>query len=133
MKRIIFLYIIFFTFFISCKTNTSIPTKQDNTLQKLSNSELDSYTFCADIINNSDYEISINSLIIPTKTIIQNQELPLHSSEIYDGIIITYKIPLTDFVYYKHIEKKLIADNQTKIIIENPTKITVKFPALIVV
>lgn len=124
MKRIIFLYIIFFTFFISCKTNTSIPTKQDNTLQKLSNSELDSYTFCADIINNSDYEISINSLITPTKTILQNQELPLHSSEIYDGIIITYKIPLTDFVYYKHIEKKLIADNQTKIIIENPTKIT---------
>ena len=124
MKRIFFLYIIFFTFFISCKTNTSIPTKQDNTLQNLSNSELDSYTFCADIINNSDYEISINSLIIPTKTIIQNQELPLHSSEIYDGIIITYKIPLTDFVYYKHIEKKLIADNQTKIIIENPTKIT---------
>lgn len=124
MKRIFFLYIIFFTFFISCKTNTSIPTKQDNTLQKLSNSELDSYTFCADIINNSDYEISINYLILPTKTIIQNQELPLHSSEIYDGIIITYKIPLTDFVYYKHIEKKLIADNQTKIIIENPTKIT---------
>lgn len=124
MKRIFFLYIIFFTFFISCKTNTSIPTKQDNTLQKLSNSELDSYTFCADIINNSDYEISINSLIIPTKTIIQNQELPLHSSEIYDELIITYKIPLTDFVFYKHIEKKLIADNQTKIIIENPTKIT---------
>jgi len=124
MKRIFFLYIIFFTFLISCKTNTSIPTKQDNTLQKLSNSELDSYTFCADIINNSDYEIFINSLIIPTKTIIQNQELPLHSSEIYDELIITYKIPLTDFVFYKHIEKKLIADNQTKIIIENPTKIT---------
>ncbi|MBQ4554241.1 MAG: hypothetical protein IJA53_03940 [Spirochaetaceae bacterium] len=124
MKRIFFLYIIFFTFLISCKTNTSIPTKQDNTLQKLSNSELDSYTFCADIINNSDYEIFINSLIIPTKTIIQNQELPLHSSEIYDELIITYKIPLTDFVFYKHIEKKLIADNQSKIIIENPTKIT---------
>lgn len=124
MKRIFFLYIIFFTFFISCKTNTSIPTKQDNTLQKLSNSELESYTFCVDISNNSDYEISINSLIIPSKTTIQNQELPLHSSEIYDGVIITYKIPLTDFVFYKHIEKKLVADNQSKIIIENPTKIT---------
>lgn len=124
MKRIFFLYIIFFTFLISCKTNTSIPTKQDNTLQKLSNSELDSYTFCADIINNSDYEVSINSLNIPKKTTIQNHKLPLHSSAIYDGLNITYKIPLTDTVFYKHTEKKIIADNQSKIIIENPTKIT---------
>lgn len=124
MKKNIFLYIIFFTFLISCKTNTSIPTKQDNVLQKLSNSELDSYTFCVDISNNSDYEISINSLIIPSKTTTQNQELPLHRSEIYDGVIFTYKIPLTDFVFYIHTEKKLIADNQSKIIIENPTKIT---------
>lgn len=124
MKKNIFLYIIFFTFLISCKTNTSIPTKQDNVLQKLSNSELDSYTFCVDISNNSDYEVSINSLNIPKKTTIQNHKLPLHSSAIYDGLNITYKIPLTDTVFYKHTEKKIIADNQSKIIIENPTKIT---------
>lgn len=126
MKKIIFMNIIFFTFFISCKTTNSFSSKQENDkmLQKSSYTATENYTFGADIINNSDYEVSINSLNIPKKTTIQNHKLPLHSSEIYDGIIITYKIPLTDFVFYKHIEKKLVADNQSKIIIENPTKIT---------
>ena len=126
MKKIIFLNIIFFTFFISCKTTNSFSRKQENDkmLQKSSYTATENYTFGADIINNSDYEVSINSLNIPKKTTIQNHKLPLHSSAIYDGLNITYKIPLTDTVFYKHTEKKIIADNQSKIIIENPTKIT---------
>lgn len=134
MKYLFVLFSAFLFSAVSCKTTSVVSVDetviiQDSFLAEniqtnyIQNQPIDN-TFFIDIANNSNFEIVIDSVCIPPKRILSKHKLPLHDSALYDGWTITYKIPLCGNVYYNHIEKIMIADNQEKLVIENPKKIT---------
>ena len=77
-------------------------------------------TFSCIIHNESDFEITIDGIEIKPKKS-ESHKFPLHSAALYDGWTVEYKIPLLDFAYYVHSEKKSLIDNQKILKIENPT------------
>lgn len=81
-------------------------------------------TFCVDILNTSRFEIEIDSQkSMPGKNIRHN--LPLHESALYDGWKVTYRIPISENVFYIHSEKTTVADKQDVLKIKNPKTISV--------
>lgn len=80
-------------------------------------------TFCVDILNTSRFEIEIDSQrSMPEKNIRHN--LPLHESALYDGWNVTYRIPISENVFYIHSEKTTVADKQDVLKIKNPKAIS---------
>ena len=85
---------------------------------KKKQSPIDNTFFCI-IHNESDFEITIDGIEIKPKNS-ESHKFPLHSAALYDGWTVEYKIPLLDFAYYVHAEKKSLIDNQKILKIENP-------------
>lgn len=104
MKKTLFL--LFLIFIISSSFAKKKQSPVDNTFSCL-------------VQNESDFEITIDGIEIKPKQS-ENHKFPLHSAALYDGWTVEYKIPLLDFAYYVHSEKKSLVDNQKALKIENP-------------
>ncbi len=86
-------------------------------------SEIIDNTFHINISNDSRFEVEIDSQKIMQGEIIRHN-LPLHESALYDGWNITYKIPISEKVFYLHAEKITVADRQDILKIKNPKTIS---------
>ena len=85
------------------------------------NSNIVNNTFSTIISNNTLYDIEIeNKLIAPGKS--DEHILPLHDATLYDSVLILYRIPLTEKIYYDYKSKIQIANEQDSVIIDNPTE-----------
>ena len=85
------------------------------------NSNIVNNTFSTHISNTSRYDIEIeNKLIAPGKS--DEHILPLHDATLYDSVLILYRIPLTEKIYYDYKSKIQIANEQDSVIIDNPTE-----------
>lgn len=104
MKKTLFL--LFLIFIISSSFAKKKQSPVDNTFSCL-------------VQNESDFEITIDGIEIKPKQS-ETHKFPLHSAALYDGWTVEYKIPLLDFAYYVHSEKKSLVDNQKALKIENP-------------
>ncbi|MBR6296251.1 MAG: leucine-rich repeat protein [Treponema sp.] len=75
--------------------------------------------FNSEIINKSYYTIEIDGDVIPSMGK-KTHSFPLRNADLYDGWNFTYKIPLTEKVYYEHTDKIHIVNHQKNVLIENP-------------
>lgn len=75
--------------------------------------------FNSEIINKSYYTIQIDDEeILPGEKKIHS--FSLRSGGLYDGRDVSYRIPLTEKVYYEYKDKFFVANNQNSVLIENP-------------
>lgn len=113
MKSIIHVQIFLFAIFLL----SSCMSTADKHSQIIDN------TFDVTVSNTSRFEIEIDSQkIMPGKSIRHN--LPLHESALYDGWNVTFRIPISEKIFYIHSEKITIADKQDVLEIKNPKAIS---------
>ena len=119
--------------FFTCKTvpKKSVMQAEYTGMPAVSSSGVADNTFTATVVNNSRFIISIDGkTIAPAKT--AENAFPLHNSELYNGWLVTYTIPLTDSVYYEHKDKIQITDRQQTVSISDPEYKTIPKTYIIV-
>ncbi len=106
MKKNLFFLFLIFSFSLAFAKKEESPV--DNTFPCL-------------VQNESDFEITIDGLSLASGKS-ESHKFPLHTSVLYDGWTVEYKIPLTASAWYVHSEKKSVIDNQKILKIENPAQ-----------
>ena len=108
MKKTLFLLFLICSFSLAFAKKNTAPPVVDNTFPCL-------------VQNESDFEITIDGLSLASGKS-ESHKFPLHTSALYDGWTVEYKIPLTASAWYVHSEKKSVIDNQKILKIENPAQ-----------